>query len=541
MRHLSEVNLNEYTLKNLNGIGSKAKEKKININDNDNTNKDNTNSNINSNKNSLDKKYLNHSQKRSRSKSIVFRENNCLSKRMDILANINISNFSESPLVNNKCMKGFLNEIEIMKINENIHNDINFIHLKKKISQLKKNIQNKNSKEFSKFKSNMSPSHSKTNSSLNKKLNVPGKKNDKINAIEERDENNEIILQKEDNTNNNTDVNKENSKKNLITLSKNSTKKVSINKDKFRLLIRRKDLYDSFDDEEYKEEEIDYYIAPDSWYIRLFDFFLFISSMVYFIFVPYFLSINYFINDDNKIWKIIFLIIDIIYIIDILINFFRAYKNFDENLIRRTKKIILHYLKTWFLLDFIQAVPYFSIIKYLEKVNETNSIGCKFIEYRAINAKIYVLLLIKIIKVYKIFYNNNNISYFSEILSRNEIIDDHGGVIIIFFITLLVLNMTTCIFIFLGINAYPAWIIKLSIQDKGYLHIYLVSLYFIIVTITTVGYGDITGQNYQEIIFQICLLIIGTIAYSFTISYISNYIIKSNNKSMSFEKNLEIL
>ena len=117
IRHLSQVNLTKYTLNNLNGVGSKAKEKKTNINDKDNTNKDNTNSNINSNKNSLDKKYRKHSQNRSRSKSIVFRETNCLSKRMDILANINISNFSESPLVNNKCMKGFLNEIEIMKIN----------------------------------------------------------------------------------------------------------------------------------------------------------------------------------------------------------------------------------------------------------------------------------------------------------------------------------------------------------------------------------------------------------------------------------------
>ena len=129
-------------------------------------------------------------------------------------------------------------------------------------------------------------------------------------------------------------------------------------------------------------------------------------------------------------------------------------------------------------MDFIQAVPYFSIIKFLEKINQNNSVGCKFIEHRAINPKIYVILLIKIIKVYKMFYNNNNISYFSEILSRNEIIDDHGGVIIIFFITLLVLNMTTSIFIFLGINIYPGWIIKLNIQDKGYLYIYLVIALF---------------------------------------------------------------
>ena len=37
------------------------------------------------------------------------------------------------------------------------------------------------------------------------------------------------------------------------------------------------------------------------------------------------------------------------------------------------------------------------------------------------------------------------------------------------------------------------------------------------------------------------MLIIGTIAYTFIISYISNYIIKLNKKSISFQKNLEIL
>jgi len=82
---------------------------------------------------------------------------------------------------------------------------------------------------------------------------------------------------------------------------------------------------------------------------------------------------------------------------------------------------------------------------------------------------------------------------------------------------------------------------SLNIQDESYLNIYLTSIYFIIVTITTVGYGDITGQTVPEITFQIYLLIIGTIAYSFTISYISNYIVKSNKKSMTFEKHLEIL
>ena len=399
---------------------------------------------------------------------------------------------------------------------------------------MKKNFQNKNNNEFSKFKNNSS---SKTNIPLNQG-------NEKIeNLLHKNKEQKGFDID----NNNNDNCNKENTKDILISLNKNSTKKVANvkDKDKFRLLIRRKEIYDSFDDEEYKEEDIDFYLDPDSWYIRIFDFFLLFSSMVYFIFVPYFLSRNYFIIKDNKIWKIILFIIDIIYIIDFLTNFFRSYKNFDENHIRKTKKIFTHYLRTWLIFDLIEAIPYFSIIKYLEKIVNEDQFGNKFIEYRTINPKLYVILLIKVIKVYKIFYSNSysngTVSFFSEIFRKNEFLDDHGGFIVIFFITLILINMTTCLFIFLGINAYPGWIIKLNIQDEGYLYIYLVSVYFIIVTITTVGYGDITGQDYLEIIFQIFLLIIGTIAYSFTISYISNYIIKSNKKSMTFEKHLEIL
>ena len=524
MRHVSEINLNKLTL---NKINSKNEEKNNKYNSNINNVNDNKQQNIN---NKQHHNYNNHQQHRQRSKSILFGDSNFLSKRPE-----NISNISETIMANNNNgIKGFLNEIEIMKINENIHNDINFIQLRKKISKLKKNIENKTLKEFSKFKTNKSNSNS--NSPINKKGTSPMHKVNKINTIDEGNENIEnTSLTKDFN-----DTNKKNIEE-IMPLSKNSTKKVANIKDKFRIIIRRKELYDSLDNEEYKEEEIDFYISPDSLYIRLFDSILFISSMIYFIFVPYFLSRNYFVIKEYKFWKVIFLLIDIIYIIDLIVNFFRAYKNFDENLIRRIKQIFMHYLKTWFLLDFIQAIPYFSILKFLENINDNNDINYKFIEYNTINPKLYGILLIKIIKVYKMLNSNSTISFFSEILSRNELIDDHGGFIIIFFIALLILNLTTCLFIFIGINIYPGWIIRLNLQDQSYLYIYLVSVYFVIVTITTVGYGDITGKSNQEILFQIYLLIIGTIAYSFTISYISNYIIKLNNKSMTFEKNLEIL
>ena len=149
--------------------------------------------------------------------------------------------------------------------------------------------------------------------------------------------------------------------------------------------------------------------------------------------------------------------------------------------------------------------------------------------------------MIKAIKIYNIQNNNVLISDLSEIFSQFEIIDDNKSDIIILFLFLSLLNIVTCLFIFLGRNTYPSWIIKLNYQDENYLNVYLTSLYFIIVTITTVGYGDITGNTIPEILFQIILLILGTIAYSFIISYFSNYIVKINQKSIHFENKLNIL
>ena len=260
--------------------------------------------------------------------------------------------------------------------------------------------------------------------------------------------------------------------------------------------------------------------------------------MLYFIFIPYILSKNIFIDKELYSCEVILIIIDIIYILDIIINFFRAYQNFDENLILKSKKIIANYLKTWFFFDFIQGIPFFSLIQFHRKSIKLNNRNHYF---KALDPMYNIILIIKILKVYKLLNYNSTISYLSEILSESEIIDNYGSVISSIILSLLCLNVATCLYIFFGNNLYNSWLIKLNMQDESYLYIFITSVYFVIVTITTVGYGDITGNTLPEILFQIFLLIIGTIAYSFIISYFSNVIVKNNKKSMSFEKNLQIL
>jgi hypothetical protein len=58
---------------------------------------------------------------------------------------------------------------------------------------------------------------------------------------------------------------------------------------------------------------------------------------------------------------------------------------------------------------------------------------------------------------------------------------------------------------------------------------------------TTVCYGDITCYCFWELIFQLFLLIVGILAYSWAVTSFSNYIKKINERTVDFEKKKDIL
>ena len=476
----------------------------------------------------------------------------------------------------------FDNNERLLRINEKIQNELETLALKKKVNLMKKTIINLNSsKDIINLLSESDETQSFKKSDF-KKSNIK-KSNIKKSLINKSNINKSLINKSNINKSliNKSNINKSNIHKSNIyksNINKSNIYKSNINKsnknillditensqnnlkekseiivdnnnsknkydEKFRKLERIKEIFDSFDDEEYEEEmEIDYYISPNSYFIIIFDWIIFLSSMFYLIYVPYIFSKNRILVGEGKVCSILLILIDFFYILDLIINCFRAYHNFDEKLERRTKIIFLHYLQTWLLFDLIQAIPYYTIFAFLEKrciyYNLCLSEGYN---YNHINPILYLIILIKIFKAYKMLKENNAISSFGEILSENEFIDNYNYIFFSIFYSLCFLNLSSSLFIYLGRNSYPGWIMKINIYDESYINIYVTSVYYILVTITTVGYGDITGSSYPEITYQMFLLIIGTLAYSFIVSYISNYIVKSNHKSIAFEKNVSIL
>ena len=298
---------------------------------------------------------------------------------------------------------------------------------------------------------------------------------------------------------------------------------------KYRLLFHKKIIYDSFDDEEIEETELDnnIFIDPNSKFCLLFDLLLFCLTIIYSITSPYYLA-----NDlkKGKSKNITFILVnnyflDVYYLLDVILSLFKAYYNFDEQLIKNSKLIVINYINSWFLTDFIEAIPFYSIFQIYEA-----------------NYKFYYLFLcVKMIKLYKIFKYNRAFKKICHYLKNINFFAEKKALILKIFIVIYFFHFGACIFIFIGKNSHPNWILNSNLNLNNFNELYISAIYALMTTMTTVGYGDITSYSFPEKIFQLILLIFGIIAYSWIVSSASSYINKINNYLVDLEEKKEIL
>ncbi len=60
-----------------------------------------------------------------------------------------------------------------------------------------------------------------------------------------------------------------------------------------------------------------------------------------------------FYDEDGAAWIVVDLLVDLMFLFDIIFNFFLAYFDKEENLIMKKPVLRRHYLKTWFAFDLV--------------------------------------------------------------------------------------------------------------------------------------------------------------------------------------------
>ena len=337
-------------------------------------------------------------------------------------------------------------------------------------------------------------------------------------------------------------------KRNIKNVKK-STKSVLTNnenkEEKNRYLSRMKPLYDSLDDDESERDESNNgrCIHPYSYIVFIVDFFLFICCVYSLFYIPLKMAKNDCFCGNENIFNIFLLyFVDILYIVDFCLGFFKAYFNFRFKIIKNNKRIVFHYLKTDCSIDFLEAIPFFTYSKFLCKISY-DAKSC--FRFNMPNSLIILKILtnLKIFKIFKVRNKRKNVTfnYLFNLFSENYFFEKLIDNLLDFSFCFLAFHFFVCLNIFLSKQTYPNWLLANNSQDNDFIHNYIISSYSLIETLTTVGYGDVVCQSNIERIFQIFFLGVGVIAYSYLISSFGNLFKNESQSSIKYSNNMKIL
>jgi hypothetical protein len=263
--------------------------------------------------------------------------------------------------------------------------------------------------------------------------------------------------------------------------------------------------------------EVWYLICLDSVFKRSWETAKFVLLMYQFFYLPLMMT---FLGGSPPLGLYIFdKSIDFIFFIDIIFTFFtQIYLKYDK--VNDLKTIAKEYLRHWFVVDVMSVFPFEEMILIMSE----EPIG-----KLALMAQILRLLrffrLAKLIKLFRTFDFKNNDNYLVRMLEGSLSGTAFWLLLPNFLLITLVMHLFSCIWYALALanSTNDSWIELTNFQDESLFDLYIISLYFVVQTFTTTGYGDILSSTKTEQAFRILMMILAVLLYGLFSGQVVNY------------------
>ncbi len=199
-------------------------------------------------------------------------------------------------------------------------------------------------------------------------------------------------------------------------------------------------------------------------------------------------------------------LIDVVFWLDIGLNFLTSFRSHGLK-VTGPRETALHYLKSVFVLDMAANLPLDAL--FLSRP-----------ELRVAGLSLLLVLrqfrLLRTVRLFVIFRRWQVLSW-----------TNSGGLRIAKFLTIFML-LVHCIacawFLVPYLEGFPenCWVVQQGIEHASPATQYIRALYWVIQTMATVGYGDITPHRDFEYVFSILVMLMGASTYAFIIGNIAS-------------------
>ncbi|KAL0123184.1 hypothetical protein PUN28_007654 [Cardiocondyla obscurior] len=209
-------------------------------------------------------------------------------------------------------------------------------------------------------------------------------------------------------------------------------------------------------------------------------------------------------SDDPIV--IIDFIVDVTFIVDIIINFRTTFVNSNDEVVSHPGKIAVHYLKGWFIIDLVAAIPFDLLLVGSDTDETTTLIG-----------------LLKTARLLRLVRVARKIDRYSE----------YGAAVLLLLMATfaLIAHWMACIWYAIGNAERPGlkskvgWLDILANDTHQYYYHnntggpsiksrYITALYFTFSSLTSVGFGNVAPNTDAEKIFTIIVMLIGSLMYA---------------------------
>eukprot|EP00927_Polykrikos_kofoidii_P086718 TRINITY_DN9806_c0_g1_i3.p1 TRINITY_DN9806_c0_g1~~TRINITY_DN9806_c0_g1_i3.p1 ORF type:complete len:873 (+),score=126.59 TRINITY_DN9806_c0_g1_i3:57-2621(+) len=229
---------------------------------------------------------------------------------------------------------------------------------------------------------------------------------------------------------------------------------------------------------------------------------------------------------------VIDVIIDSVFMMDIILNFFTGYEKPNGALQMEFRRAGSRYLRTWFVIDLVSSLPVEHIGALVGYVIDFDTQQVKLLRGGKF---LKAFRMLKLSKVLKLFETSELVDHIEERFSESHL-QTKVSLVLIFIATLVLAHWLACL-VPLGGGGFLENAPGVDMTSPT--SVYLASYYWSITTMTTVGYGDLTPNSNTERVIAMAAMIIGGTYYCYVIGSFTTFISTKDVNFRNYQERMD--